>query len=81
MTLDTLSPKIQEMINNQINYIRRMSLLSDEQLRMVLTQHILEHPHTVDNYEKEEQKKMFSDIAKAAKDVKSNPIKMARKVA
>jgi hypothetical protein len=58
-----------------------MSLLPDEQLRMLLTQQLLEHPHLVDNYEIKEQKKMIHDITKVAKDVKSNPLKLARQVA
>jgi len=80
MTLDTLNPKIQSMIESQINYIRRMSLLSDEQLRVFLAQHLIEHPHLIEKYEQEEQKKMLHDITKAARDVKSNPLKIARKV-
>lgn len=80
MTIDTLDPKIQQMVNSQVNYIKRMALLSDEQLRLVLTKQLIEHPHLIDNYSQEEQKKMFHDMKKAAVDVKSNPIKFARKV-
>lgn len=80
MTLDTLDPKIQEMVNSQVMYIRRMAMLPDETLRMLLTQQILEHPHLVDNYVDEEQKKMLNNITKAAKDIKSNPLKIARRV-
>lgn len=80
MVLDALDPKIQKMVDSQILYIRRMAMLPDEQLKILLTQQILQHPHLVDNYEQEERKKMFSDITKAAKDMKSNPIKIARKV-
>ena len=81
MTLDTLNPKIQILIEDQIKYIRRMSLLTDEQLRAFLTQHLIEHPHLINKYEQEEQAKMIHDITKAAKDIKSNPLKLARKVA
>ncbi len=81
MSLDTLDPKIQKMVDSQVAYIRRMSLLSDEQLRLLLTHQLIEHPHLIDNYEQEEQKKMLHDITKAAKDVKSSPIKLARQVA
>jgi len=81
MTLDTLDPKIQTLIENQIKYIRRMSILTDEQLRAFLTQHLIEHPHLLDKYEQEEQTKMLHDMTKAAKDIKSNPLKLARKVA
>lgn len=80
MVLDTLDPKIQKMVESQVKYIRRMAMLPDETLRILLTQQILEHPHIVDDYENEEQKKLLSDITKAAKDVKSNPLKIARKV-
>jgi len=81
MTIDTLDPKIQNIVDSQVKYIRRMSLLPDEQLRILLTQQIMEHPHLVENYEEEEQKRMLHDITKAAKNVNSNPLKLARKVA
>lgn len=80
MSIDTLDPKIQTLIENQIKYIRRMSILTDEQLRAFLVQHLIEHPHLVEKYEAEEQIKMMHDIKKAAKDVKSSPLKLARKV-
>ena len=80
MTLDTLDPKIQKLIDSQVNYIRRMSLLTDEQLRIFLAQHLTEHPHIVNKYEEEEQIKMLHDITKAARNVKSSPLKFARKV-
>ncbi len=80
MTLDTLNPKVQKMVDSQVNYIRRMAMLTDEQLRLVLTKQLIEHPHLIDNYDQEEQKKMFSDMKKAAVDVKANPIKFARRV-
>ncbi len=80
MTLDTLDPKIQTLIENQIKYIRRMSILTDDQLRMFLTQHLVEHPHLIEKYEQEEQTKMLHDITKAAKDVKSSPLNLARRV-
>jgi len=81
MTIDTLDPKIQEMVNSQVLYIRRMSMLPDEQLRMLLTQQLIEHPHIVDNYENEEQKKMFNDIIKVSQNIKSNSLSISRKVA
>lgn len=81
MTLDTLDPRIQEMVNSQVLYIRRMAILSDEQLKLLLTQQLIEHPHLVDNYVNEEQKKMLHDITKAAKNIKSSPIRLARQVA
>jgi len=81
MTIDTLDPKIQNMVDSQVKYIRRMAMLPDETLKMLLTQQVLEHPHLIDNYEDEEQKKMLHDITKAAKDVKSDSLKLARKVA
>ncbi len=81
MVLDTLDPKIQTIIEHQIQYIRRMSIMTDDQLRMFFTQHLIEHPHLVEKYEQEEQTKMIHDITKAAKDVKSSPTKLARRVA
>lgn len=81
MTLDTLDPKIQKLVESQVSYIRRMSLLTDDQLKTFFTQHLIEHPHLLDKYDQEEQLKMLHDIKKAAKDVKSSPLKLARKVA
>lgn len=81
MTLDIFDPKIQEMVNSQVLYIRRMAMLPDETLRILLTQQLINHPHLIDNYENEEQKKMLHNITKAAKDVKSSSIKISRKVA
>ena len=81
MVLDTLDPKTQSIIDNQIKYIRKMSLLTDEQMRIVLTQQVLEHPHLIDNYKDEENKKINNDMINAAKDIKSSPLKLARKVA
>ncbi len=81
MALDTLDPKVQTMIEHQIQYVRKMSILTDEQLRVFFTQYLLEHPHLIEKYEQEEQTKMLHDIKKAAKDVKSSPLKLARRVA
>lgn len=80
MVLDTLDPKIQAMIENQIKYIRRMSLLRDDELRAFLTQHLIEHPHLIEKYNAEEQTKILHDTIKSARDVKSSPLKFARKV-
>lgn len=81
MTLDTLDPKIQKLADNQVNYIRRMSLLTDEQIRKVILQQLIEHPHLIEKHTEEEQTKMMHDMKKAARDVKSSPLKLARKVA
>ncbi len=77
----TLDPKIQKLANNQVNYIRRMSLLTDEQIKEVVLQQLIEHPHLIEKHTEEEQTKMFHDIKKVAQDVKSSPLKLARRIA
>ena len=79
--LSSLDTKSQEMIESQLLYIRRMSMMTDEQIKIFLAQQILKHPHIKENFTEEEQKKMNHDFNIAAKNIKSNPLKLARKVA
>lgn len=81
MTLDTIDPKIQKLADNQVNYIRRMAILTDDQIKEVILQQLIEHPHLVEKHTEEEQTKMIHDIKKVSKDVKSSPLKLARRVA
>jgi hypothetical protein len=80
MTLDIQDSKIKQMVDSQVKWIRRMAMLPDETIKILLTKQLIEQPHLIDNYDQEEQKKMFHDMKKAAVDVKANPIKFARKV-
>ena len=79
--IDTLDPKIQKLADNQVNYIRRMALLTDDQIKSVIIQQLIEHPHLIEKHVEEEQLKMISEIKKTAKDVQSSPLKLARRVA
>ncbi len=81
MTLDTLDPRVQKFADSQVNYVRRMALLTDDQIRETVLQLLIEQPHLIEKHTEEEQTKMIHDIKKAAQDVKSSPLKLARKVA
>ncbi len=81
MRKEDIDPKIQKLADNQINYIRRMALLTDDQIREVILQQLVEHPHLIEKHTQEEQTKLIHDIKKAAKDVKTSPLKLARRPA
>ncbi len=80
MVLDTLDPRVQKFADTQVNYVRRMALLTDDQIRETVLQLLIEQPHLIEKHTEEEQTKMIHDIKKAAQDVKSSPLKFARKV-
>lgn len=80
MTIDILDTKIQKHIDDQIKYIRHMAMLTDEQIKETLLKVIMEHPHLIEKHEQEKEHKLFNEMNKIAKDVKSSPLKFARKV-
>ena len=80
MTLDTLDPRVQKFADSQVEYVRRMALLTDDQIRETVFQLLIEQPHLIEKHTEEEQTKMIHDIKKSAQDVKSSPLKFARKV-
>ena len=71
---------IEEMVDGQLKYIRRMALLTDDQIRSVIRQKIAERPDMISHYQDTSQKKLLDDIVKMSKDMKGDPTKFARKV-
>lgn len=71
---------IEEMTEGQLKYIRRMSLLTDDQIRSVIRQKIAERPEMIEHYQDTSQKKLVDDIVKISRDVKGGPTKFARRV-
>lgn len=71
---------IEEMIEGQLKYIRKMSLLTDDQIRAVIRQKIMERPEMIEHYQDTSQKKILDDIMKMSRDVKGDPTKFARRV-
>ena len=71
---------VEEMIEGQLKYIRKMSLLTDDQIRAIIRQKIVERPEMIEHYQDTSQKKLLDDIVKMSKDVKGDPTKFARRV-
>lgn len=72
---------ISEFIESHIRYIRKMNLLTDEQLRMIFKMKAIEDSSIIDKFKENRIKKQFNEIASLAKDIKTNPTKLGRKVA
>lgn len=71
---------IEEMIEGQLKYIRKMSLLTDDQIRAVIRQKISERPDMISHYQDTSQKKLINDIMKTSRDMKGDPTKFVRRV-
>jgi hypothetical protein len=71
---------IEEMVEGQLKYIRRMALLTDDQIRSLIRQKIAERPEMINHYQDTSQRKLLDDIAKMSKDIKGDPTKFARRV-
>ncbi len=71
---------IEEMVEGQLKYIRKMALLTDDQIRAVIRQKIVERPDMISHYQDTSQKKLLDDIMKMSKDIKSDARVFARKV-
>jgi hypothetical protein len=71
---------IEEMVEGQLKYIRRMSLLTDDQIRIIIRQKIMQKPDMIDHYQDTSQKKLLDDIVKMSRDIKGDPRKFARRV-
>lgn len=71
---------IEEMVEGQLKYIRKMSLLTDDQIRAVVRQKIAERPDMISHYQDTSQKKLLDDIVKMSRDIKGDPTKFARRV-
>lgn len=72
---------IDEFIEQHIHYIRRMSVISDVQLRIILKHTAASDPSVIDKFKENKIKKQYNEIAQLAKDIKTNPVKLGRKVA
>ena len=71
---------IEDMIEGQLKYIRKMSLLTDDQIRAIIRQKIMEKPEMIEHYQDTQQKKLFDDIVKMSRDTRGDPTKFARRV-
>lgn len=75
-----LDQDIEESIQRYIKHIRYMAMLTDDQLTMVLREKALQDPGTFEALKEGAMKKALVDIKKAAKDIKGDPVKFARRV-
>lgn len=75
-----MDPDIMEGIERYIRHIRQMSLLTDDQLRIILSKAAEENPDMFQTFKNAANKKLFQDIKKTAKDMTGDPVKFARKV-
>lgn len=79
-----LDSDIEESIVRYIEHIRRMALLTDDQITMLLRQVATENPGAFDVLKDAAQKKSLHDAMKdmkqAAKDIRGDARKFARKV-
>lgn len=71
---------IEEMVEGQLKYIRKMSLLTDDQIRAIIIQKIAERPDMISHYQDSSQKKQLDDIIKMSRDLKSDARTFARRV-
>ncbi|MDD3474358.1 MAG: hypothetical protein PHP08_00460 [Candidatus Dojkabacteria bacterium] len=69
-----------EFIENHIKYIRRMSLLDDNAIRAILKIKLAEDSTLLEKYKDNKLKKQLDEIKYLAKDIKTEPSKIARRV-
>ncbi len=74
-TLDKINPDIMHAIDDQIKHVRQMQNLTDIQIRDVLFKNNMQ-----DVLREGALKRNLKDVAKAAKDIRSNATKFARKI-
>ena len=75
-----LDPDVEESIKRYISHIRYMSALTDDQLTMILREKALQDPGAFEALKEGATKKALIDIKKAAKDIKGDPVKFARRI-
>jgi hypothetical protein len=73
--------KIKESIERYIAHVRQMAALSDGDLRLLLTKAAQENPEMFEAFSQASAKKDTIEMKKMAKDIKTDPKKIARKVA
>ena len=74
-TLKRMNPDMTHAIDNQIKHVRKMQSLTDVQIRDVLLKSNIQ-----ETLREGASKRNLKDIADAAKDIRSDPRKFARKV-
>lgn len=74
-----LDTDIEESIERYIEHIRRMNLLTDDQLRLLLRQKALEDQDSFQALKDAASEKALRDIKRAAKDIRGDPRKFARR--
>jgi len=74
-TLSRMNPNIMTAVNSQIEHVRKMQNLTDVQIRDVLLKNNME-----ETLRDGALKRNLRDIANAAKDIRSDATKFARKV-
>ncbi len=70
-----------KFIDSHIKYIRRMALLTDDQLKFLLQAKLFQDNTILDKFKDSESKKQFNELSLMAKDIKTESLKLARKVA
>lgn len=75
-----LDVDIEESISRYIKHIRQMSMLTDEQITMLLREKALSDPSTFEALREGAMKKAFAEVKKAAKDIRGDARKFARQV-
>lgn len=71
---------VNAFIDNHIKYIRQMSLLDDNALRALLKIKIAEDSTILEKFKDVQMKKQLDSLKLMAKDVGTNPVKIARRV-
>lgn len=76
---ETMDHIVEEGIERYISHIRQMATFTDDQLRTILKKAAIENPEMFETFREAAKKKMFVDIKKMAKDIKSDARSFARK--
>ncbi len=74
----------EEFIQSHINYIRRMALLNDDNIRMLLKLKIADDPSIIEKFKDNKMKKQYDDIRSIAKNISKDNLslnKLGRQVA
>lgn len=77
---NTTTDAASEFIEHHIKYIRKMSTLTDGQMRSLLRLKLVEDPSIVQEFSSKKAKKEYQELSDLAKTIKANPNQIARKV-
>ncbi len=72
--------EVNEAIERYIHHVRTMASMTDDQLRMVLKQAAIDKPEMFETFKLSTKKKALLDIKKIAKEMKTDPRSIARRV-